>query len=356
MRPIVLALSSSLALTACSTSTGSTSLATGNDAPAVQAATPDAIRGVHHIGITVSDIDDTIAYYSQAVPFEVVQRKLIPAGALPADILGKRKGEIEVALIRTPTVFIELTDIDPDEDLAPERRSAIGPGYTHICWQTASSDPGYARFRKLGMEMLSRGDGPVDIGGYGVTYAYGFDRDGIMIEMEQVDKPRRTDSAWVTHIANVTGDKDRMVQFYTGILGYGPHRDLPRTSRKTLDDVVDIDNIAVEGSWFATWNLELEFWHYATPQTPLGYRKGMIDRLGYSGPTFEVTDLAGTVARLQKQGVAFAGDTFELRGWSIRYARDPEGNLLAFQQRTSAPATQSIEQMRWHDPAGFAHR
>ena len=345
MRRWIATFVTSAALASCAPA----SLSSGASSPAP----PDSILGVHHIGITVSDIDDTVAFYGSVVDFDVVERGMVDASSLPAEILAKREGQVEMALIRTPTVFLVLTDVEPGVDAEPERRSVTGPGYTHICWQTHAEYSGYRRFREAGLEMLSRGDDAVDLGGYGVTYAYGFDPDGLMIAMEQLERPRRQDDAWLTHIANVPGDKARMVDFYTKVLGYGPHRELPETRMATIDDVVDIDNTVVTASWFATWNFELEFWNYKQPATPDTRINWTLERIGYNSLSFEVTDLDGTIARLSPQGIEFAGPTFELGGWRIRYARDPEGNLLAFQQNVSAGEERSIHDMRWHDPASY---
>ena len=38
--------------------------------------------------------------------------------------------------------------------------------------------------------MLSRGEGPVDLLGQGVTYAYAYDPEGNMLELEQLDFDR----------------------------------------------------------------------------------------------------------------------------------------------------------------------
>lgn len=321
----------------------------------VEHAAPTSIRGVHNVSITVSDIDNTLAFYQAAVPYELVDRTRVSASAIPAEILSKRDGEIEIALIRTPTIFLRLIDIDPDTKAAPARRPATGPGYTHICFQSPADAPKYNRFKELGLEILSRGDGPVDLGGYGVTYAYGFDPDGVMIEMEQVDRPlieaagymgeqRLKHEAWITHVANVTAEKAEMVAFYRMILGHGPKREIPATRRKTFDDVVNIDNIEISASWFDIGNIQLELWHYSEPATPLNRKPRMIDEIGYNSFTFEVRDLAGTMTRLESEGLTFATETFDLGGWQVVYARDPEGNLIAFQQ--SKP-DHSIEEMRW---------
>ena len=338
----------SLVLTSCSTIPG--------PAPSAAPAGRDGIKGVHHVGITVSDIDKTIAFYSKAVPYELVERKRVPARSFPAEILAKRNGDVEVALIRTPTVFLQLIDIDPGAKAMPERRPVIGPGYTHICFQTHEATPGYDRFAAIGLDMLSRGKKPVDLGGYGVTYAYGFDPDGIMIEMEQLSPAviasqgqtgaRRSQyPAWATHLANVPGDKLAMVAFYSRILGHGPRRELAPTRRDTFDQVVDIDNIEVSASWFDAGNFELEFWHYSHPTTPLRVTRRMFDEIGYNSLMFEVSDLPRTLARLEREGVTLVGETFELGGFRVRYARDPEGNILGFQQNMSASRGRSIDAM-----------
>lgn len=273
-------------------------------------------------------------------------------------MLSKRSGTVEIALVRTPTVFFQLLDMEPGRGAPPERRPVEGPGYTHKCFQTADTASGYDRLKAAGLRMLSRGDGPVDLGGYGVTYAYGFDRDGIMIEMEQLapkviaaqgerGSRRMQFPAWPTHIANVAGDKAAMVAFYSKVLGYGPRREMPPTKRKTFDDVVDHDDIEVSASWFDTGNYELEFWHYHHPATPLRVSERRFDAIGYHSVVFEVTDLVGTVARLEREGVRFIGPAIERAGFRTRYARDPEGNILGFTQNLGAGADRSIDRMLW---------
>ena len=354
MRPVLTALA--CALVASCTASGPIAAEPAGSTPSQPA--EGTIKGVHHIGITVSDIDETLAFYSRSVPYELVERRIVDAAVLPSEILSRRSGPIEIALVRTPTVFFQLIDVDPATRAAPDRRPVIGPGYTHICFQSPSTAPKYDVFKANGLDMLSRGDGPVDLGGYGVTYAYGFDPDGIMIEMEQLTPEviaahgelgtkRMRHPAWATHIGNVTGDKAQMVGFYTRVLGHGPRRELPPTRRQTFDEIADIDGIVAEASWFDVGNFELEFWHYVEPRTPLGTTARMIDAIGYNAIVFETDNIGATLARLEREGVSFAGETFELGGWRVRYARDPEGNLIAFQQNMSAGAARSIDDMLW---------
>jgi catechol-2,3-dioxygenase len=44
-----------------------------------------------------------------------------------------------------------------------------------------------------------------------------------LYELEQLDKPPFADSVWMGHVALVTPDIDRLVEFYTKLLGVKPH-------------------------------------------------------------------------------------------------------------------------------------
>ena len=58
---------------------------------------------------------------------------------------------------------------------------------THTCFQSPNYDSGWDKFVAMGIDPLSRGDQPIDLGGYGITYGYAYDPDGNMIELEQLD-------------------------------------------------------------------------------------------------------------------------------------------------------------------------
>jgi catechol 2,3-dioxygenase-like lactoylglutathione lyase family enzyme len=307
------------------------------------------IKGIHNVGITVSDIDATVAFYSKAVPYKVVKRFKVRASAFPRALLAKRRGEVEIALVEMPTMFIQLMDFDPGTPAAPNPVRVIGPGYTHICFQSSSKAPAVARFMSAGLANISRFGKPdgVDIGGYGVRYAYGRDPDGIMIENESLDAPRRTESSWVTHIANVVHDREAMMAFYTRMLGFPPHRTIEQEKRPRLDDVANIDDLAIKGGWFSVGNMEIEVWHYTRPQTPPPTGDRKLDAIGYNSFALEVADLKAETKRLKSLGVRLAGRPATIGGWIVQYAYDPEGNLFTVQQNVTAGAPASIDRFVW---------
>jgi catechol 2,3-dioxygenase-like lactoylglutathione lyase family enzyme len=309
-----------------------------NSEPAHASGGSPLIAGVHHVAITVSDIDTTVAFYRKAVPYEVVRRYKVKGSSFGRQLLTQRHAEVEVALIATPTLLIQLLDFDPRRPSAPNARAVIGPGYTHICFQSPANDSIYTKFRAAGLQMVSRGDAPVDIGGYGVRYAYGRDPDGIMIETEIVDRPKRSEPAWITHIANVVNDRDALLAFYARMLGYPPYRTIEQENRPRLDDIANIDNLAIKGGWFSAGSIDIEIWEYARPRTPVADKARKLDEIGYSAIGFEVADLGQARARLQKLGVRLAGRAMEIGGARVQYAYDPFGSLFSVQEPAPARA------------------
>jgi catechol 2,3-dioxygenase-like lactoylglutathione lyase family enzyme len=297
-----------------------------------------AVKQLHHTAMTVSDIDATVAFYSKAVPYKVVKRFRVKGSAFPARLLARKHAEVEVAWVEMPTGIIQLMDFEPGKPAAPNPRPVIGPGYTHICFQSHSRDPAILRFKSAGLSVISRFGKPdgVDIGGYGVRYAYGRDPDGIMIENESLDAPKRDEPAWITHIANTVHDRDAMLAFYTKLLGRGPHRMIEQEGRPRLDDVAAIDNLKIKGGWISVGNMEIEVWEYVRPNTPAPIGKRKLDEIGYNAFALEVADLKAEQARLRKLGIRLAGPAIKMDGWRTQYAYDPEGNLFAVTEAARA--------------------
>lgn len=311
------------------------------------------LKGVRYLGKTVSNIDRSLDYYRAAVPMELVTRYRIPASEiyLP-EMLSRSYGDIEIALVRTPTVFLQLVDFEPDAATAANVKPVNEAGYTHICFQSPSTDSAFDKFRQAGLSLVSRGNGLIDLGGYGVLYSYGRDPDGTMIENEVVDRPRRSDAAWITHIGAATFDADRMTEFYTKFIGYGARRRGEYSGNPRIDAIADIDNLSLKSSWFVVRNLELEFWEFVSPQTT-ERDTPMVDQIGYNMTAFEVTDVDAEKDRLERLDIRMIGSARTSKGWKIHYARDPDGNIISIQQNLSAPKDHSIDDLLWIDPTVF---
>lgn len=314
----------------------------------VQAAVDAPVLGVQQVTMTVRDIDATIAFYQQALPIRVVRRFRMPGSRFPAQLLSQPARVVEVAILALPTGHIQLLDFAPGADSPPNPQPVIGPGYTHICFQSPAHDPAIHRFKAAGLDMISRFGKPdgVDIGGYGVRYAYGRDPNGIMIENETLDKPKRSETGWMTHVANVVHDRDAMLAFYAALTGRKPHRTIETANNPRLDDVAAIDGLAIRGGWIAVGNMELEVWEYVRPRTPAPSGRRKLDSIGYAYVALEVAALGRETARLRRSGVTLVAGPRDIGGWRSQFAYDPEGNIVALVARGSAPAAESVQSLR----------
>jgi catechol 2,3-dioxygenase-like lactoylglutathione lyase family enzyme len=314
----------------------------------VSAASDSPVIGIQQVTMTVRDIDATIAFYRQAVPVTLVRRFRLPGSRFPAALLSKSAKSVDVAIIALPTGHIQLLDFAPGRDAAPNPLPVIGPGYSHICFQSPASDPAILKFKAAGLDIISRFGRPdgVDIGGYGVRYAYGRDPNGIMIENETLDKPRRAEAAWMTHIANVVHDRDAMLAFYQRLTGRKPHRTLESANNPRLDDVAAIDGLSIRGGWINLGNMELEVWEYVRPRTPAPVGRRKLDQIGYAYVALEVADIARETARLRRDKMVLIGGRRDIGGWLTQFALDPEGNIVALVQRAVAPARESVTALR----------
>jgi catechol 2,3-dioxygenase-like lactoylglutathione lyase family enzyme len=304
-----------------------------------QAALPHL--GIRSIDISVVDIDAAIDWYRAVLPLVELRRFAMPLAAFGAELVGTCDGDVMVAVAATPTTLLHFMQF-PATGRATAPPPVFGPGYTHMCIQSAASDPALGKLIDQGLDMVSRCDEQgVDIGGYGVRYAYGRDPDGRMIEVEILDRPSRNELGWLTHIANVAHDYSAMVGFYTRLLGRDPYRAIVQSDRPTLDQVAGIDGIGIVGGWMRVHNLDIEVWRFTNPATPQPHGRRRLNDIGYGAFALEVADLDAELRRIEELDIALIGPEVDFGGWRTRYAADPEGNLFSVQQRAWAPREES---------------
>lgn len=322
--------------------------ALGQGTGVIQPTVGTHIMGLQHVAMTVGDIDDTIAFYAKAVPVKLVRRYRVPGSRFPAELLSRRYRSVDIAVLAFPTGFIQLMDFEPGKPAAPATGPVTGPGFNHICFQSHAGDPAILRFKAAGLGVLSRFGPPdgVDIGGYGVRYAYGRDINGLIIENESLDAPKRSEAVWMTHLANAVHDRDVMLAFYARVIGRQAHRTIEQDKRPRLDDVVGIDDISIRGGWINAGNMDLEMWEYVRPRTPAPTADRKLDQIGYSQFALEVSDLMRQTRRLRSDKVRLVGKAVSIGGWRSQYAYDPEGNIFALTTRTTAPASESVAALR----------
>ena len=155
------------------------------------------IIGLHHVAISVPDLDAGIGFYAGLLGFEVVERAEFDGSFRKADqAIGLSGVAARMAMLKAPNAFVELWEYRHPE---PEDRTArpCDLGYPHMALQVREIAAEYTRLKAGGMRFVGE---PVDFGN--ASAIYGRDPFGNVIELyeirdpdiAQLDGPRATES------------------------------------------------------------------------------------------------------------------------------------------------------------------
>lgn len=300
---------------------------------------PSSIKGIHHVGMAVSDVKAAVAFYESATSLGSVSVESIGGGPLQA--------VEETAVLKAPNGYIELMQFA--DRLKAGVMPVQGPGVTHICFQSPASVGLFNKFEQLHATAVSCGEPPIDLNGQGVRYAYSRDADDIMFEVEQLDKPNFEGPIWLAHIALVTHDIDALVSFYRNLLGIEPYSRVNKVTGPRFDEVTGLENVRIRAAWFNTGNMVIELWQFVNPVTPPPGGALPFNHLGYNKFALEVGDLQAECRRLTDTGLELIGDPLERNGVTEVYARDPDGNLFSLLQTEPAAVARvdDLEKIDW---------
>lgn len=299
------------------------------------------IRGIHHVGLSVTDLAAAQEFYQGVMPLQAVSEPCAlaqegpPQGTAPPD---------SAALLRGPNAYLALQQF-PAAIAGPAQPMPVsGPGVTHVCYQCPVTHDLYSQARAQQAQPVSRGDAPVDLAGRGVYYAYLRDASQLMFELEQLDTPHFEGDFWVAHVALVSPDIEALVAFYEKLLGCTTYNttDLLRGSR--ADRVTGIDQVAIRAAWFNVGNMVFELWQYLNPVTPEPDGPLPYERVGYNKFVFEVADLDAECARLAAAGVSGLSEPVNSAEGRMVFGRDPDQNLYGLME-LAAGSKLSLDRM-----------
>lgn len=316
---------------------------------------PTSIIGFNHIGISVQNLEEVLPFYVKSTGFEIVKREKVSQSEHADLLLGVKGISYETVTLKAPNMLLELTEYSDQTDAVIRKMPPQGPGMTHTCYQSPAWNSGYDKFLKTGADLLSRGNKPVDLGGYGVTYAYAYDPEGNMMELEQLDRAvlqrDAVDSSWLednpmwmTQVALISPDLDKLAEFYQKVLATPPYRKGKYGPTPRFDDIVDLDNMSFFAAWFRMDGRAkmLELMQYINPSTPKtrGIRKPT--DLGYSF-SIEVENIQEEYQRMKQLGVSFFSEPLILGEFWMVFANDVDGNVFSLRQTTSPQSIYSIK-------------
>lgn len=318
--------------------------------------TKTTIMGINHVGLSVKNLEQALAFYQKATGFELIKRHKVFSNKKADALFAVENIIYEVAVLKAPNMLFELTEFAANKNLKLTDMPVQGPGMTHTCFQSTSNDPAYNRFVDAGTRLISLGDEPIDLGGYGVTYAYGYDPEGNMFEMEQLDgavlKRSGYDNewrdlgytTWMSQVALVTPNIDKLMAFYERVLGFKAYRTAELANKTTIDQITNIANAKMKGGWFKlnSKSKVMEFWQFQNPETKAFVGERKPSDLGYSY-SLEVGDIQLEYQRLITLGVDFISKPQKVGEFWQVFARDPDSNIFSLRQVINKDSSYSVK-------------
>lgn len=298
------------------------------------------IKGIHHVTLVVRDLAAAQSYYgavagmhrleaADAAAIAVIDQQFIePEGpGFASSLLAGRNGYL---LLIAP----DWSQGSPEPDANPVNRAGI----RHFCVQNHDCT--------LLEQAVSVGGGsliapPLDLG-TGNQYAYARDGEGNIMEIEGLPYAPKGEPTWLAHVALVTRDIDRAIEFYAALLETGLKNRGKFGPGPQLDRMGGFVDARIEGAWLPAGNLQLELWQFHEPPSPAERsRPGPFDP-GFSRLCLECDDLDVDAARLVALGGKLRGKSIESRRCRSILASDLEGNVIELLELRETGATLSI--------------
>ncbi len=295
------------------------------------------IRGVSYVGLAVSDVDQSAAFYGEAARLEEVARDRLEKSAA-LDVLAGREGvAVESVLLASTNAQTRLMKFDDvSESSVPGPVPVNGPGVAHVCYQSDGKLETYQKFIAAGAKTRGNPELVVLSPRNPVVYAYAHDPDGIMFEVEHIDvaaaETAREGFYRIRHVSLASPDIDRAVAFYSKLLETpSPRRAGGENglAGEPFDQVSGLPGTRLLMAWFSVRNLELEIVEYLShPPEPAAPRP--VDAPGYNMIVFDTWNLDAAKKLLVEAGGTVETGPEPMDGGTILFGRDPDGNILGF--------------------------
>lgn len=203
------------------------------------------VEAVGEIGITVADLDRSVAFYTEVLGFEKVSHLELDGHSYER-LRGVFPLRMRVARLRLGEEVIELTDyLAPSGRAMPSDSRGNDRWFQHIAIVVSDMDRGYARLREHRVEHASSGPQRLpdwNPSAAGIRAFYFRDPDGHFLELIEFP-PDKGERRWqhedrlflgIDHTAIVVADTERSLRLYRDGLGlrvaaagenYGPEQE-----------------------------------------------------------------------------------------------------------------------------------
>ena len=145
------------------------------------------LRGTHHVGFTVPNLDRSVAFYSALFETEPFVRRIFDQ-PYTGEQIGYPGAVLDVALFHIPesNVLLELIQyLEPTGEMVDIESK--NPGTAHLCLSSDDLAADFERFVSLGATPRSKGPVTITSGpNKGKRVGYFRDPDGITIELLEI--------------------------------------------------------------------------------------------------------------------------------------------------------------------------
>lgn len=142
------------------------------------------VLGINHTSFTVSDLDRSVSFFTEALGFELLHRGNRNPEMIEK-VVGVPGADIDVAYIQMPGHRLELIEYKGPADRGKVESRPCDTGFAHIAIDVDDIDAALAASRPFGVEPLSP---PQDLAhgpNKGGRVVYTRDPDGVTVEFIQ---------------------------------------------------------------------------------------------------------------------------------------------------------------------------
>jgi catechol 2,3-dioxygenase-like lactoylglutathione lyase family enzyme len=292
---------------------------------------------LHHVGLSVRDLDRSLAQWSSLTGFRAGARRGFDRDVCEAAGLGALT--VESVHLAGGTAPLELIHVDGNDPLDPPVPNVAAAGITHACVQ-APKDTG--RFEQL----LDAGARPFSVApvllSTGIHYANAQDDEDNVVELEQLGEEYlssgpavvREQPVWLGHVGLCTADIDRATSFWASVLEADPLARADFGPLPQLDEITGLAGVRTAwSSWLRTGTFALELWQYTEPRTKPRARPRPPASLGWHHVALSCTDLVAERDRLVGLAASFPTPA----GPPVLFGHDPDGNLIELLSEPDVP-------------------
>ncbi len=317
-----------------------------------EARQPVRVSAVASVGLTVSDLARSLAFYTEVLGFEQVAERDV-SGAAFERLVGVPGARARVATLRLGDELLELTEfLAPKGRPAPSDWRSNDRWFQHVAIIVRDMDSAFARLEAAGVRHASA-NGPQRLPDWnrnagGIRAFYFRDPDDHPLEILWFP-PGKGRAKWhaptgrlflgIDHTAIVVKDTRRSLAFYRDALGL----DIAGASENYGPEQENLNN--VPGARLRITSLRaaegpgIEFLEYVTPTTGRAFpRDARANDLVHWQTRLVVPDAGLAAARLRAEGAEVVSPGVvgvEATGAGLRglQVRDPDGHALQIVER-----------------------